>query len=760
MAKNFFKTLFNSNKEKVNINFKNTKLKLNQNQKLSNIVSNIKSTDESNILQQKQQNQTIDNMLLNFYSHKEDNNNIINNFLEKIKKLNKKFYTSCEKYIATKNSMDKLSDDLFLNLFQQIDCYAGEIQKLNEKIVSIDNKENKNIIKNLKKEILENKEKIRNYEIKLKEKTAKEDKLLKEIQSYKRRIIFLKNRININLIPRNVDRRPIYKKESQETNDNIRNISKNNLKNEYIQRRRYTQRSKSKKIPKLFSPSPGKRYRFKKNESFISNESNKEQPKRTFDSYLINSTITNTVNNTLSNWKNNMIKDFEKNLITVNKDSKGIFSDGENENNNKALIKINRKIKFKESIMVPSDKMKANENTSSNITKINIEDNFESKNKKDELTPKKIEFNKYSPEMDKKLDNLFEKLNDSKNSIFSDKDENYYKLEKDLDKKMDKIGKINKNYYSTIDIKKTKTEKKIQKALTIFSPNKKKISTVIKGQKVQTNTNKKLFPTKKVFKLPSKKFMKSNLKNTTKKYNTINNNIINNSLNNNTMESNNNNTFDNHNQTFESIKANSIDNITDNLESLHNNTIDNNNNNVEEKTKYKILKSKTVKFKEEKDPKYNITTSESENNENFDLSSKDLSINVSTNKINKNPISTTNKIINKTSRNHIENASDTLNKDNLTKDVSSTSINSKLDIKNKNIIHNPRSCFSKKKTQNRKTKINNSSNKEKTEQINKEKEVSKILKEMYEDNSSNIEMLTTQEEQIKYLLNLIDLNDS
>ena len=63
MAKNFFKTFFNSHKDKNNIS-KNPKLKLNPKEKLSDLVSSTKTSDESNILQQK--HQILDNMLLNF----------------------------------------------------------------------------------------------------------------------------------------------------------------------------------------------------------------------------------------------------------------------------------------------------------------------------------------------------------------------------------------------------------------------------------------------------------------------------------------------------------------------------------------------------------------------------------------------------------------------------------------------------------------------------------------------------------------------
>ena len=754
MAKNFFMTFFNSHKDKNSIP-KNTNLKLSPNDKLSNLVLAGKISNESNILQQKQQ--TMDNMLLSFYSKLDNNNNKINNFIEKIKKLNKKFYTSCEKYISIKTSYDKLSDDLFLNLFQQIDCYAVEIQRLNDKIKSIDNKENKNIIKTLTKELSDNKEKIRNYELKLKEKAIKEDKLLKELESYKRRIIFFKTKVNINLNARNADRKPKidrYDKYSQDkTNPTIKKM---NTKNDYM--RRYTQRIKKNNKLRIFSPSP----KSNKNESFISSnyQSNKEQPKvkKIDNNYLNNNRL-----NSLSNWKKNINKDFEKNILNKDKDShdRGIFSDGEadKKNNNKPFIKILRKNKIKESIIIPKNYNKDDDiNSSIKIDSINIDKNVN------------IEENKKSPEKNiyfsgtiKNLDNSFEKLDDSQNSIFNDYDNN-----KNKKKENNRNEKINKNFNSTKDIKNnSKTEKKIKNSTIIPSLYN---NTTIKKNKFKPSTNKKIFQTKKIFNIPSKKFMKSNLKKSSKMINRINNDI----LNNNTMDYINN---DNNNDTFESLKnSNTIDNIKDNLEQKKSNTIDVNNNNISEKTDLKMLESKTVKFKEnctsEKEQKLYFTTSESENNDNnVDSSSKEISINLFANKRN-----TSNKISIKTESNHSGNISDAFSKGNLTNgNLSSGSINiakdnnnNKNENKKKNNLNSkPKKDFNKtmnnfnKKPKINKTKINiSNNNKKKKEQNNKEKEASKMLKEMYEDNNNNIDMLTTQEEQIKFLLNLIDLDDS
>ena len=139
------------------------------------------------------------NLLSGYYNKKSGNGN----FLDKIGKLNKKFYTASDKYINSKKILEKLNDDLYLNLFQQINCYVEEIERLNKKLLDNNNQELKKTIAQLNKDITEKKEKIRNYEIKIREKTTNEEKLKKDIESYKRRIIFYKDKINIGLLGRN-----------------------------------------------------------------------------------------------------------------------------------------------------------------------------------------------------------------------------------------------------------------------------------------------------------------------------------------------------------------------------------------------------------------------------------------------------------------------------------------------------------------------------------------------------------------------------
>ena len=146
------------------------------------------------------------NFLSNYYNRRIGNAD----FIEKIGRLNKKFYNGSEKYVKSKKMVEKLNDDLYLNLFQQIDCYVEEIERLNKKIALNNSPDLKKKIDQLNKEISEKNEKIRNCEKKLKEKTNIEEKLKKEIESYKRSITFYKDKINIGILARNRNRITSY----------------------------------------------------------------------------------------------------------------------------------------------------------------------------------------------------------------------------------------------------------------------------------------------------------------------------------------------------------------------------------------------------------------------------------------------------------------------------------------------------------------------------------------------------------------------
>ena len=165
------------------------------------------------------------NILSVYYNKKAGNGN----FMEKIGKLNKKFYNCSDRFVKSKKILEKINDELFLNLFQQINCYVEEIERLNKKLSLNNNQEYKKTIDLLNKEISEKKEKIRHFENKIKEKTLNEEKLNKEIESYKRRIIFYKDKIKIELLGRN---RNSLKSLGRETSISRLDCKKKSFKNQ------------------------------------------------------------------------------------------------------------------------------------------------------------------------------------------------------------------------------------------------------------------------------------------------------------------------------------------------------------------------------------------------------------------------------------------------------------------------------------------------------------------------------------------------
>ena len=215
MAKNFFKNIFNQTKNSLI-----KKKELNDSQKLSDII--IINNNESNFYQQKPLDKF--NILSYYYPKKEKKNKKDINFLDRINELNNKFYLSQEKFTLVKSSLEKINDDLFSNLLKQIDCYIEEIERLNKRLAIINNDNKEEVIQKLNKKILDNEKTIRNYEHKLKENVIKEDKLTKEIEYYKKRIIFYKNKININLISRKISSENDGEVEKKEKNNNNTNL--------------------------------------------------------------------------------------------------------------------------------------------------------------------------------------------------------------------------------------------------------------------------------------------------------------------------------------------------------------------------------------------------------------------------------------------------------------------------------------------------------------------------------------------------------
>ena len=138
------------------------------------------------------------NDLVSVYYNKDEGNIL----MKKINKLNMNFYMLSERYLKHRNDLEKINDSLFLNLFKQISVYIEEIEKLNLKIKDKGNniKINKNNLVDLNKEIIDCKLRIRNLEYQLSEKYNNEIKLKKEIESYKRQLIFYKDKLKIDLI--------------------------------------------------------------------------------------------------------------------------------------------------------------------------------------------------------------------------------------------------------------------------------------------------------------------------------------------------------------------------------------------------------------------------------------------------------------------------------------------------------------------------------------------------------------------------------
>ena len=145
----------------------------------------------------------LNNTLQDFYN-KEDGNI----FIKKLNKLNMKFSIMSEKYIKTKNDLDKINDILFMNLFKQINIYIEEIEKLNFKMKEKGNisKIDKSNLSELNKELLYNKQTIKFLQNKLNEKENNEIKLKREIESYKRQIIFYKDKLKIDLLNNSIQK--------------------------------------------------------------------------------------------------------------------------------------------------------------------------------------------------------------------------------------------------------------------------------------------------------------------------------------------------------------------------------------------------------------------------------------------------------------------------------------------------------------------------------------------------------------------------
>lgn len=137
-----------------------------------------------------------------YYKEKETNS-----FLKQIDKLNLSFSSYSDKYLNLKSEIDKISDSLFINLFKQISLYVEEIERLNfklkekqtEKSKESKHKKDHSKLKDLK-EIQTYKNTIKALENKLLEKTQNEDRLKKELLSFKRQITFYQDKMQLTYI--------------------------------------------------------------------------------------------------------------------------------------------------------------------------------------------------------------------------------------------------------------------------------------------------------------------------------------------------------------------------------------------------------------------------------------------------------------------------------------------------------------------------------------------------------------------------------
>jgi hypothetical protein len=244
---------------------------------------------------QKMENSTLLNndVLSTFYTKDE------NSFLKKISKFNMNFFILSDKYLKMKTDLDKMNDNIYLNLFKQINAYIEEIERLNLKLrekgenskLKIEN------ITELNKEILNQKNTIRTLEKQISDKINNEIKLKNEINSYKRQVTFYKDKLKIQLQNRSIAKERAAEKENN-TNTSINNTSINNSTNE----RNPSKESKDQKEKEIFrsgsSSNLKKKYLNKTLELTIDSDEEKEKS-------IIANTNTNNNNNNVSNSTNN-----------------------------------------------------------------------------------------------------------------------------------------------------------------------------------------------------------------------------------------------------------------------------------------------------------------------------------------------------------------------------------------------------------------------------------------------------------------------
>ena len=409
------------------------------------------------------------NVLSEYYNKKRGNVD----FMKKITKFNKKFYNCSENYNKTKKKLEKLNDDLYMNLFKQINCYVEEIERLNKKIASNNNQELKKTIDNLNKEITEKKEKIRNYEIKLKEKTENEEKLMKEIESYKRRIIFYKDKIKIGLLSRSRE---------------VGIKSKINVNKKNNQKKNYIFPNSDKKIQILFD----------KNNI----NSNEDLSSKIIKKLNSKDDITST--------KQNENEEKEKKSIKLRE---SIYKTDENIDGKRGKI-------LSDLYEVDNDIIEKNEEEFSyNDSTLNLNldgnsQNFSSKfsNKKSyEISLKDIDEKNKTFDEDNKKRNVYDNQLNKNSGSFNVLDKNFKKA--DIKSKIINVQKIDKknntSYKINVDIKYNSRSRKIDKGANQKTANKSNY-TISRFSEVNTPNIDKKFAKKLILEKPRPISIKSN----------------------------------------------------------------------------------------------------------------------------------------------------------------------------------------------------------------------------------------------------------
>ena len=635
-------------------------------------------------------------ILSNIYSREKECINQNNSFFEKIIRLYKDFNDNNEKYVLIKSSFEKLNNDLFNNLFKQIDCYVEEIKRLNEKIGSNENNDYKQIIKKLNKEILENKVKLKNYEMKIKDKIENEEKLQKEIEYYKKRIIFFKNKININLISKNnyernkFENKMIINKNNRYEHLTLNSPISNNCtldSNNKKFKRNYRNLNKTKHI----SPPCKNSIVYLSPNNLINCHSKKHLRNKFFNFNYVNNS-----NNELNN---------NKNVISVNieRKTKGIFSEGDESNYN--IIKINRRSTPDEDTISSYKNREGSSRTKSKIKQKILEKNIcftkdnETETDKDTIKEKikiispknyieehlNIKQNHHNKNKSETLNNFFNFIVDKENN--------------DINKGLNEIGKSHLKINSS-----PAKEIKESSSKTIINLNDfcNSVSSKNKYFKIfNTNTNQKINDKRKIFNIQNENLKKIILK-CKSNYNM------------------------NNSSQYNTIK-------------------------YEDKSISGFNESKINKFNQEEKP---------ELNKKFQLKQIRKEKKINFNKI-KN-LTKHNFFGNKTITNFIDNErKKIINSENVsTIDNISYISNSMRKTENKfKLLSNNNKNNLNVKTEKSIINVNKKiMEKDKGEKNNKT-ELNKILKDMNEDYNNEIEMLNSQENQIKLLLNLIDYKE-